>query len=126
MSVQFIKKDGEPEWVVLPVEEYLLLVDAVESMEDLMLYQEAMETSEEIIPGEVVDLLLQGENPIRVWRTFRGISQHKLAHSTNISESYLSQLEGRRKTGTIPVMDAIAEALNVSLEEIMPFRSPLH
>ena len=30
---------------------------------------------EELIPSEIVDALLQGENPVKVWREHRGLSQ---------------------------------------------------
>jgi ribosome-binding protein aMBF1 (putative translation factor) len=48
---------------------------------------------EELIPAEVVDALLEGENPIRVWRQHRGLTQQQLADMAEISAPYLSQIE---------------------------------
>ncbi len=121
MSVQYIEKDGKPEWAVVTVEEYRQLVEAAEFKEDLRLYREAKKTPEEVIPGEVIDQLLDGEGPIRVWRRFRGLSQQELASSIGISKAYLSQLEGGSRIGTAVVLKKIAEALKLTLEEIMPF-----
>lgn len=37
------------------------------------------EGREELIPSEQVEALMRGENPIKVWREFRGYTQQKLA-----------------------------------------------
>lgn len=121
MSIQYIKKDGKLEWAVVPVDEYRRLVEAAEFREDLRLYREAKKSPEEAIPGEVIDQLLEGDSPIRIWRKFRGLSQQDLASSAGISKAYLSQLEGGSRMGTAAVLRRIADALKLSLEEIVPF-----
>jgi predicted transcriptional regulator len=53
---------------------------------------------EELIPSEVVYAIPDGENPIKVWREYRGLTQQALAGQARISLPYLSQLEtGKRK-----------------------------
>ncbi len=45
--------------------------------------------------------IADGENPIRVWREYRGMTQAHLAKVAEISVPYLSQLEsGKRKGST--------------------------
>jgi DNA-binding XRE family transcriptional regulator len=123
MSVQIIEKDGNPEWAVLPYETYLLLVEEAEMLQDVRDYDatvEAIEQGEvELIPGEVVYAILDGENPIRVWREYRGLTQKQLAEAANISKPYLSQLETGKRTGTTEVLTAVANALNLSLDDIV-------
>jgi len=75
--------------------------------------------ADELIPGEVVHAILDGENAIRVWREYLGLSQQETARIAEISAPYLSQLETGRRKGSLDVLSALARALNVSLEHIV-------
>jgi predicted transcriptional regulator len=88
---------------------------------DVRDYDAAMEriaAGEELIPSEVVYALLDGGNPIRVWREFRGLSQAELAAQAGISASYLSQLESGKRDGTMEVLQGVAAALGIGLDDI--------
>lgn len=122
MSVQLILKEGQPEYAVLPYDMYLRLVEDAEMLADVRDYDAAMEriaAGEELIPAEVVYALLDGGNPIRVWREYRGLSQAELAAQAGISASYLSQLEAGKRNGQVEVLSAIGAALNVSLDDLV-------
>ena len=75
--------------------------------------------ADELIPSEVVHAILDGKNAIRVWREYRGLSQQETVHITEISVPYLSQLETGKRNGSLEVLSALANALNVSLEQIV-------
>ena len=122
MNVQVIEKNGQIEWVVIPYAEYQKMLDAVEMVEDIRAYDEAkakLEAGEEVIPSKVVYALLDGENPIRVWREYRGLTQQHLAEKAGISKPYLSQLESGKRNGTTDVLKTLAQALQVSLEDLV-------
>mgnify|MGYP003618248024 FL=1 len=122
MSVQLILKEGQPEYAVLPYDTYLRLVEDAEMLADIRDYDAAMQAiaeGEELIPAEVVYAILDGANPIRVWREHRGLSQSELAATAGISPSYLSQLESGKRDGTLEVLSAIASALNVTLDDLV-------
>ena len=74
---------------------------------------------EELIPSEITYALLDGENPIRVWRDYRGLTQQQVAEAAGISKPYLSQLESGRRKGTAEVLAAVARALKVSLDDLV-------
>ncbi len=74
---------------------------------------------EELVPSEVVFALLDGENPIKVWRNYRGLTQVELAREAGISVPYLSQIETNKRTGTKDVLKTIANALKVTLDDIV-------
>lgn len=117
MNTQIIEKNGKPEWAVLPYEEYLHLLDATEDAEDLVLYKEAMaRQDEELIPSEVVNRILDGESPFKVWREYRGLSQEQLAKAAGLSKPYISHIESGKRVGTIESLQAIAKALKVSID----------
>jgi DNA-binding XRE family transcriptional regulator len=123
MNAQIIKKDGRPEWAVIPYDEYLRLKEEAEMLQDVAEYdaaKEALAQGEELIPGEVTFAILDGENPIRVWRKHRGLTQQELAERAGISKPYLSQIETGKRTGTAEVLAAIADALDVTLDDVMP------
>ena len=121
-TIQIIERNGKPEWAVLPYEEYLKLVEQAELLEDIIDFDEMNAAikrgEEELIPAEVVNAILDGKSPIKVWREYRGLTQQQLADGIGISKPYLSQLETGKRTGTAEVLSAIADALNVSLEQV--------
>lgn len=122
-NVQLIERDGKPEWAVLPYEEYLKLLEQAEMLEDIRDYdaaKAALEKGEdELIPSEVVFAIMDGKNPIKVWRKYRGLTQQQLAYTVGISKPYLSQMETGKRKGTTEILSAIARALDVSLDEIV-------
>jgi DNA-binding XRE family transcriptional regulator len=123
MSTQIINRDGKPEWAVVPYESYLQLVEQAEMLQDVQDYdavKAALEHGqEELIPSEIVYAILDGENPIKVWREYRGMRQQALASQAGISVPYLSQLETGKRKGSWKVLTSIAQALNISLDELV-------
>lgn len=122
-NVQIIERDGKPEWAILPYEDYLKLLEEAEMLEELRDYdaaKAALEKGEdELIPGEIVFALIDGENPIKVWREYRGLTQQQLADAAGISKPYLSQIETGKRKGTTNILSAIAKALDVTLDEVV-------
>jgi DNA-binding XRE family transcriptional regulator len=123
VSVQIIKKDQSAEWAVIPYEQYVDLIEKAEMLEDIQEYDHAKATLEngemETVPKEVVDTLLDGENPIKVWREYRGLTQQHLAKEAGISVPYLSQLETNKRKGSLDVLASIARRLNLTVEDII-------
>lgn len=123
MNVQIIKQGNKPEWAVVPYETYLELVEKAEMLQDVQDYDSAKASLErgddQLIPSEVVYAILDGGNPIKVWREYRHMSQQEAAERAGISIPYLSQLETNKRKGTLNVLSAVAKALNISLENIV-------
>lgn len=123
MNIQFIEWDGKPEWAVIPYEVYRQLTEDAEMLKDIRDYDAikvAIERGEEeLIPGEVVYAILDGENPIKVWREYRKLSQQELAEAAGIRTPYLSQIETGKRTGTTEVLAMIAQVLRISLDDIV-------
>ncbi len=123
MSIQVIERNGKPEWAVVPYETYLQLVEQAEILEDIRDYDSAKAAvergDEELVPSEVVYALLDGQNPIKVWREYRGLTQQQLAETAGISVPYLSQLETGKRKGSIEVLTVIVKTLKLSLDDIV-------
>jgi len=121
MSVQIIEKDGVAEWAVLPISEYEKLIKAAEALDDIRAYDEAkerIEDGEELIPQSVTFALLDGDNPIKVWRKHRQLTLQNLADQAGISKPYLSQLESGKRAGSTDVLKRIADALCLDLDDV--------
>ena len=67
---------------------------------------------------EVADRFLTGENPGKVYRDLRGLTQTRLKAAANINAVYLSQIETGTRTGSIKTLAAIANALNVAVDDL--------
>ena len=123
MNVQVIKQDNKPEWAVLPYETYLELVEKAEMLQNVQDYDSAKlaleRGDEELVPSELVYSILDGENPIKVWREYRNLSQQNLAQVAEISVPYLSQIETGKRKGSVEVLSAIAQALDLALDDLV-------
>lgn len=123
MSIQVIERNGKPEWAIVPYETYVRLVEQSETLQDIRDYDSAKVAlergEEELIPSEVVYALLDGQNPIKVWQEYRGLTQQQLAEAAGISVPYLSQLESGKRKGSTKVLTAIAKILKLSLDDIV-------
>lgn len=122
MNIQVIEKDGQPEWAVIPFQQYEQMVEAMEWLEDVQAFDEAKSrivAGEELVPSQITHAILDGANPIRVWRDYRGLTQQQLADRAGISKPYLSQLESGKRAGTTDVLSAIAQALQLTLDDIV-------
>ena len=74
---------------------------------------------EELIPQEILDRLVAGEKPIKVWREFRGLTQARLAELAGIKKAYLSQIESGQRKGTVATLRALARALKLDLDDLL-------
>lgn len=74
---------------------------------------------EESFPAEIVDQLVDGENPVRVFRLYRGLTQAKLAQKAGIGKAMLSEIEAGKKQGSVETVHALALALDVDMEDLV-------
>ena len=100
------------------------LVDTHEIWEvlaDIRLYDEgvkAIEAGEELIPSQVVYALLDGVNPVQVWREHRGLTREDVCKVMGITPIALLQIE----SGSQPAPDILArlaEVLRVDLDDLI-------
>ncbi len=75
---------------------------------------------QESVPDEIVERLLNGENPVRVWREYRGLSLRSLAEHVGSSPSVLSDIETRKSEGRPATLRRIADVLGLTLDDLVP------
>lgn len=74
---------------------------------------------DELVPAAVVKRLLDGENPIRVWREHRGLTARDLALKAGLSAPYVSEIETGKKDGSVSAVKKIAHALDVEIGDLV-------
>ena len=119
MNVQFIEQNGVRQYAIVPVDTYVLLLEKAEMLDDIKAYDEAMSSDDELIPGEVVDRLLAGENKIKVWREYRQLSQTALAEQSGMAQATIAQMEGGKRAGSVATLKKIAKALRLDLDDLV-------
>ncbi|MDF1614838.1 helix-turn-helix domain-containing protein [Desulfurivibrio dismutans] len=123
MHEQIITTAGGERLVVIPEADYLAMLDTIEDREDIAaiekFHRRLAAGEEELLPAEMADRILDGENKIRVWREYRGMSARELASTAQISTSYLSQVETGSREGGIDTLKRIAAALHVSIDDLV-------
>ncbi|RDJ21796.1 XRE family transcriptional regulator [Bosea caraganae] len=124
MGAQIITSPTGERLVVLPEAEYQALVEAAEDAADISAIarfeRRLAAGEEEFVPSEMVDRILAGENVVRVWREHRGLTASALAEKAGIAQSYLSQIETGKREGTLQTMKKIADALKVTVDDLIP------
>jgi DNA-binding XRE family transcriptional regulator len=122
MSVQILEIAGE-KMAMLPIADYERLLEIAEEQSDIQAAIAAEKRrleGEEYVPSELVYAIMDGENPLKVWRKYRGLSLDALATETKTSKSILSLIENGKAQGKPALWRSLALALNVTIEDILP------
>jgi helix-turn-helix protein len=122
MNVRF-QKTARGEIAILPRKEYeALAAKAAEADEDAGTARIVARARKEIadgaplLPKQVVDRFAKGENPVRVLREWREVTQLYLSFKTGLSQGYVSDVETGRRKGTAAALRRIADVLKVPLD----------
>jgi hypothetical protein len=122
MNVRF-QKTVRGEIAILPRKEYeALAAKAAEADEDAGTARIVARARKEIadgaplLPKQVVDRFAKGENPVRVLREWRDVTQLYLSFKTGLSQGYVSDVETGRRKGTAAALRRIADVLKVPLD----------
>jgi mRNA interferase RelE/StbE len=103
--------------------EYDRLREAAEDLADLETYNrikaDIAAGREELIPSEFVDRMIDGESPVRVFRDLRGMTQTALAAASGVNRVQIADIEARRKTGSVETLRKLAEALRVTIDDLV-------
>ncbi len=100
MKYDLLHIQGQP-YVLVPLHDYRGLVSGHEN---------------DALPDDILDAVTaRQENPIKILRKYRGMTQAELAEAADISRPYLTEIETGKKDGSIRAMRSLADALGVSV-----------
>lgn len=118
MNLETIERNGQ-KFVLVLIDQYKQVLEDLEMLEDIRDFERIKALDEEAFPSEVVDrLVLNDENPIKVFREYRGLTQEQLAEKTGIQPTDLATIETGQKSGSVESLKLIAEALNLDVDLI--------
>ncbi|MGO4167847.1 helix-turn-helix transcriptional regulator [Novosphingobium sp. YAF33] len=111
------------EMVSIPIEEYRALQEAAEDLADIRASERVKAAVErgddEYVPAELVNRILAGENPLRVWREYRGLTQLTLSKVAGVTRAQIAQIEGGRSGGSVQTFKSLAEHLGVTVDDLI-------
>ncbi len=123
MSTQIIENNGVPEYAVVPIADYRVLIEKAEMLDDVTAFDKAEAAvaagDDELVPSAIVDLLLANVNAMKVWREYRGMSQATLADAAGLSQAYIAQIETGKREGRIDAYRAIASVLEITVDDLI-------
>jgi len=102
-------------------EEFDRVIDRLQDLEDgeFMRGVEADTSDRDYLPAAAVKRMIAGESPITVWREHRGLSLTALAKKAGVGRSYLSEIEGGKKPGSVTALRSVADALGLSIDDLV-------
>lgn len=71
------------------------------------------------VPWEIAKRIVAGENAVKVYREWRGLTQAVLARKVDSAKAYVSQIETGAKPGGRAILRKIAAALAVPVSVLM-------
>jgi transcriptional regulator with XRE-family HTH domain len=71
------------------------------------------------VPAEFARRLVAGESPLRVFRDWRGLTQARLAELARVNRVQIADIEAGRKTGSVETLKRLADALGVTVDELV-------
>lgn len=105
MQHDLVHIQGKP-YVLVPLHEYRGMTSTAPAAHDL--------------PEDILNrLYTRSENPVRVLRKYRGMTQVELADKSGLSRPYLAEIETGRKEGSITALKNLAAALQVNVGNIL-------
>ena len=110
--------------VTIPRAEYDRLCAAENDFVDLeaaLAVRERIEAgTEELVPAAVADRIIDGASPLQVWREHRALSQSALARASGVNRVQVVDIEAGRSTGSVRTLRALADALGVTVDDLLP------
>lgn len=107
------------EMITIPRAEYDRLMRAAEDLADVLAFDKAMAEGGESIPAEFVKRMIDGENPVRVYRSLRGLTQVQLSERSGVNRVQIADIEAGRKSGSVDTVCKLAAALSVTVDDLV-------
>ncbi len=107
------------EMVTIEKAEYEKLKTASEDLADILAYDKAIADGGESIPGEFVKRMIDGENPVRVFRDLRGFTQAQLSERSGVNRVQIANIESGKKSGSLATFKKLSAALSVTVDDLV-------
>ncbi|MBO6553296.1 MAG: helix-turn-helix transcriptional regulator [Roseitalea sp.] len=111
--------DDMKDTVTIPRAEYEALIAARDDHEDMQAVADHLADPQEGLPHELMKRLIDGESPLSVYRQWRGFNQSSLSRASGVNRVQIADIEAGRSKGSVATLKKLAEALNVSIDDLV-------
>lgn len=121
MKLQTIDQNGRAAFVVVPIAEWDALMARLVEREDIAdatRQMAAIRAGEETLSADFVARLTSGENALKVWREYRGLTLRALAMEIGISSAAVSKIETGKSRPSVATLGKLAAALGCDMEDL--------
>lgn len=109
--------------VTLSRKDWDAMIETIEDAEDRLAVLKSRSArkrgADDAVPAAIVERLLAGEHPVRVYREWRGLTATTLAKVAGVKQPYISAIETAAKPGSAAALKRIARALHVDMEDLV-------
>ncbi len=111
--------------VVFAKADWNAYVEQLEDRDDIQASQQHDAWATSVGPDEArrlsysadeAERIIDGAPPLTIWRERAGLSQRALAEKAGVSSSYLAEVEGGKKPGSVSFLGRVARVLSVPME----------
>lgn len=74
------------------------------------------ERRDELLHFDLTVRRMAGESPLKIWRTYRGLTQEALAKLSKVSRPMIADIEARHRESGIGTLKKLAAALKIELD----------
>jgi len=119
-NISFIEDSHGKKAVIVSFEAYEAMQKKLEEFDDIETFLAHERSNEEEFPIELVKKLVIGDlSKIKILREFREITRSKMSELLGISEAYLSQIEHKKRNGSVDLYKKAAEILDVDIDMLV-------
>jgi mRNA interferase RelE/StbE len=97
--------------ITIPKFDYAAFVSAKQDLEDIITFDRAINDTGDSLPHQFMFRLIEGDNPLSVFRNWRGNNQSQLARISEVNRVQIADIESGRKTGSVKTLKKLAGAL---------------
>ena len=110
---------GAPAFVVIPYAQFRAFMPEA-ALSDEALFDVAMAEKDRVpaVPQVVMARLIDGENPVKVYREWQGLTQGELAVKVGVSPGFISQVERGKRGLSRKARAAAAAVLDVLPDDL--------
>ena len=119
IDAQFIYNDqGAPTHAIIRYADFQTLTGEA-ALTDEELYDAAKAADDGTrLSSDMVSRLIEGENPIKVWREFRKMTQEGLATACGVTPEYVGMVERGTRHASRKLVSRMAEALDCDRDDL--------
>jgi DNA-binding XRE family transcriptional regulator len=122
MNIRFSTENGV-ELAILPRAEFERMLARIEDFSDITAANDVMRrvdaNEDEFLPAAFAERLIAGENQLRVWRMYRGLTQQALSDMSGVNRVQIAEIEAGRANGSVETLKKLADGLHVLVDDLI-------